>query len=320
MTKVTIATFNCENLFRRYKFTTKAKPETIKKANEQLINEGVLLNEKFFTRIIDEEKKLTAQAILATNADIIALQEVENLETLKSFVSNFLKNKGYHYQILIDGNDMRLIDVALISKIPFTNVRTNQFLKGTDKKNVFSRDCLEVDFEISGKPLTLFVNHFKSMMEMGENDPVKSRAATKPKREKQSKAVVDILNKRFNNQPEKHNWIMMGDLNDYPDAHTGLDLLLKSGFMENVLDRLPKTERWTHFWDTSKVKEAEKYKQIDYLFLSKTLAQKNKTVKPIIVRNGLSPKAKKATDPRFTGVTDKIVASDHCPVAITLEI
>lgn len=313
MSTITIATFNCENLFRRYKFSSTLKPEQI----EKKLQDGFIVDKTVLTTINQTERKLTADAIKATGADIVCLQEVENLDTLKNFISTFLNSSGYKYKILIDGRDPRLIDVALISKIPFGNVKTHQY--GTGK--VFSRDCLEVEFDLNGSSFTLFVNHLKSMFDKGNLTPAQKRKKTGVKRKAQCKEVLDIIQKKYNN-PEQANWAVVGDLNDYPDQSTSLKLLLESPWMENIVQsRIANAaERWTHFWDTTEVPVEERYKQIDYIFLSKKLADSNPSATPVIIRKGIITKATKYTGPRFAEVTDKQGASDHCPVAVTIKL
>lgn len=317
MSKITIATFNCENLFQRFKFTAKASPQKVDNA----VKNGFIIDRTLFQRIIDDEKKLTAKAIVATGADIVCLQEVENLDTLKNFCSKYLTGKNsYPYKILIDGNDPRLIDVAILSKIPIDSVVTHQYKKGSNNRNVFSRDCLEARFTIGTKPFSVFVNHFKSMLDKSAKTPAQSRANTAAKRKAQCEAVVDILKQRFAN-PGKAAWAVVGDFNDYIDGQTSLAALTNQPWLENVVDRLPVAERWTHWWDTTKVPIPERYKQIDYILLSKSLAQANATVKPVIIREGLPRKAALYTGPRFTGVgPSKPSASDHCPVVIKISI
>ena len=307
MKTLKIATFNCENLFTRFKFT--GKVISGKNEMDKIIKNGFILNDKYFDKIIEKERSLTADAIKETNAEIIALEEIENMETLKSFNSEFLSGCGYKYKMLIDANDPRFIDVAVLSKIPIESVVTHQFMRTKDNKSyIFSRDCLEINFKPDVAPVTLFVNHFKSMME--------GRDETRARRLVQSETVLDIIKNRFGNKPEEANWIVLGDLNDYPEGNTGVEPLLNSGLMTNVIERLPKEEQWTHWWDAR-----DEYKQIDYIFLSKSLAEKNSRSEPVIIRKGLSKKANKYTGERFDGIGDlRPHASDHCPVVIEMEL
>jgi endonuclease/exonuclease/phosphatase family metal-dependent hydrolase len=309
-TPITIATFNCENLFKRYKFSTKASQA--KKDNA--VENGFIMDDDLFVTLIDEEKKLTAQAIKATKADIICLQEVENLDTLKSFQSQFLGD--YKFKYLIDGNDPRFIDVAVLSKIEATHLITHQYdKKGTS--NIFSRDCLEIQFDIKGTPLTFFVNHFKSMLDKA--NPKAGRANTMAKRKMQSERVVEIIKTKFGTALEQENFIVLGDLNDYLPS-PGINPLLKQPWLENVVTRLPQEEQWTHFWDGAP-KTEDPYKQIDYILLSQSLAADNPNAIPNIVRNGLCLNAKQYTGKRFEGVGKKNpAASDHCPIAITINV
>jgi endonuclease/exonuclease/phosphatase family metal-dependent hydrolase len=315
MTNITIATFNCENLFRRFKFNSKLTPPQI----EKKLKDGFIIDKTVLTTVNQAERRLTADAIKATKADIVCLQEVENMDTLKNFLSQHMASSGYKYRMLIDAKDPRLIDVALISKLPFSTVKTHQF--GEEGK-AFSRDCLEVNFEINGKPLTIFVNHFKSMFDRSNLTPDEKRKKTAPKRVAQCEAVLKIIKQKFKNSPQKDNWLVVGDLNDYPDATTSLKKLTDSPLMENIVQTriTDPNERWTHYWDTTTIPIDDRYKQIDYIFLSKKLADANPAAVPSIIRNGMITKATKYNGPRFTGVTNKQGASDHCPVAVTITI
>lgn len=315
MAKIKIASFNCENLFMRYRFSSKLSD----KKKEEAVKNGFIIDPFMFQRITDEEKVITAKAIKETKADIIGLIEVENMDTLKNFCTQYLKD--YKYKALIDGNDPRLIDVALISKIPFDNIVTHQTMKlQGQSKPVFSRDCLEVNFTISGKPFAVFVNHFKSMLDKKAKTPAQGRSNTATKRINQSKAVINILKRKYGNNPGNHSWVLLGDLNDYNDSKSSLKELYQSPWMVNLLEKeLPAGENWTHYWDTTKVSVAERYKQIDYLFPSKSLYQKLNG-KPEIVRKGIITKATKYQGPRFADVTDKIGASDHCPIAAAFNL
>ena len=88
--------------------------------------------------------------------------------------------------------------------------------------------------------------------------------------------------------------------------------------VENVLDRLHEDQRWTHFFDGAPAGE-ERFRQLDYLLLSTSLAGAAQA-KPAVERRGLSTKATRATQKRFPRVTATTVASDDCPLAITLNL
>lgn len=301
-TPITIATFNCENLFKRYKFSSKLADDK----KQDAVENGFILDKTIFETILPEERTLTAQAIKATNADIVYLQEVENLDTLKTFQSQFLGQ--YPFQYLIDGNDPRLIDVAVLSKFEAGSIRTHQFDKVGSTK-IFSRDCFEIEYNIGGTVLTLFVNHLKSMLG-GE-------AETDDRRKVQAERIVEIIKNKFGSNPAKENFIVLGDFNAQPSS-ISINPLLSQPWLENVIaTRIKdKTNQWTHFFEREK-----SVAHLDYLLLSKKLAQANKTAVPQIIRNGLCLKATQFSGARFEGIgSSRPAASDHCPVAITINI
>jgi endonuclease/exonuclease/phosphatase family metal-dependent hydrolase len=302
-----IATFNCENLFRRFRFNANVKPE---KANSN----GFTINEIAFDILNSAEKKLTGQAVKATDADILALQEVESLEVLRRFRSDYLKGAGYLHLMLIEGNDPRAIDVAVLSRHPLRARSYTHLRSGSTP--LFSRDCLEIDVDISGKALTLYVNHLKSMLD--KKDPKNGRKNTRARRVTQSRMVKQIVTDRFGANPGVAPFVVLGDLNDYLGPGSGIDELVQWNAVENVVDRLPPTERWTHYWADAP-SPLEGYKQIDYVLPSTSLAAASAAA-PSIIRKGLSTKAAAYTGPRFKDVTAKSTASDHCPVVFDLTL
>ena len=297
--RVRLATFNCENLFARYKFKRNFDPRE---------SDGFTINDLAFDIFEETEKQITGQAIQEVDADVIALQEVESLPVLDRFNSRYLAPMKYRYRFLVDSHDPRGIDVAVLSRCPILSVRSYR-----DERNaantgwLFSRDCLEVQIDAEGKPLFLYVNHFKSMLG--------GRDQTKPKRVEQATQVAKIIDARWKQTGFEGNFVVLGDLNDYPDAKTSLGALLTHAGLKNVIERLPKSEQWTHYY----AGESE-YRQLDYLFLSKSLAAAN-TAAPGIMRKGLPYRAERYEGPRFNNVGEnEPKASDHAPMYVDLDL
>ncbi|MDD2890643.1 MAG: endonuclease/exonuclease/phosphatase family protein [bacterium] len=305
-TKIRIGTFNVENLFARFKF----KANEGKKEDTYLSN-GWTINETAFEVTNPEERRFTANAIRDLDADVLALQEVENLNILKRFNNGYLKELGYSYFALISGNDPRFINIAVLSRYPIVHIRSHQHCRRPDSKSlIFSRDCLEVDVFLPGeKTFTLYINHFKSMLG--------GREATMEKRKLQTETVVKIINARFDKNINKKAFVVLGDFNDYRDgdnASPGLAPLLKQEWLSDAVMRLPANERWTHFY-----KGTKEYNQLDYILLSKAIADSNIDSKPIIIRKGQPLRAGNYN--QYAGIgQDKPKASDHCPVGIDIKL
>lgn len=283
--RLRVATFNAENLFLRYPF------------GQETPGAPFVPSDLF-------HRQITADALRAIRADVVALQEIESLQTLKKFNAHFLAERSYRYAMCIEGNDSRGIDVALLSRFPLACLRTHQFETEEgeqDARPLFPRDCLEAQIALpGGRLLTLFINHFKSMA--GDRDGTMSR------RRAQAQRVAQIVEERFPD-PADADWIVLGDLNDYPPS-PGLEPLLSRPYLENVVARQPEPERWTHHWAFG-----DEYRQLDYLLVSQRLAAANPEALPEIERRGLPGRAARAEEERFPGVGfDHPKASDHCPV------
>lgn len=286
-----IATFNVENLMERYIFSGGA--------NNRRGNGAVAMKDVVDKDVIraldmartaasdDDARQLTALTLAAAQADIICLQEVENLDALEAFERNYLwRMTGIDYprKAWLPGNDRRGIDVALMARratddgtpIELGSVTSHHDMRyGTaglyhqdlkrlglnPKDRVFRRDCLEVDLRIGGQPLTVYVGHFKSMG--SSQDGVDGRDYTRPIRHAEALGFRKILEKRFGERAERMNWLIAGDLNDYTqrlvvstapenfaiceETPSGLDPLFRDGFSVNLMDRRPAHNRWTFY-------------------------------------------------------------------------
>jgi len=95
--------------------------------------------------------------------DIIALQEVENVDILDRLRNEYLANSGYGSPILIEGTDRRGIDVAFLSRLPLASparLHPIEFVEFAER-GADTRGVLEATFELpDGSLLTGYSVHF----------------------------------------------------------------------------------------------------------------------------------------------------------------
>jgi len=303
-----IGTFNTENLFIRYLFNRMKKEKSITPSHEkidELSHDALGFSLEDFQTVNGPQRRNTARVITENQPDILAVQEVENIMALKLFDRNYL-NKSYEYKMLIDGNDSRGIDVGIFSKYPIVHVRSFQFDKDQEGTFIFSRDCLEADILLPNKKLlTVYVNHFKSKIGGGEE-----------RRRKQANQVTKIIQDRFGEDLDKHDFVIFGDLNAGPKEQELKSLLELNGIENVVQTRLPEADRWTHYYLPE-----NKAEQLDYLLLSSSLTKKNLQAVPFIERRGLGDYVKIYQGPRFPGVgSEGTEASDHCAIYMPIQV
>jgi endonuclease/exonuclease/phosphatase family metal-dependent hydrolase len=308
-------------LFARFRFDKNVDPE-------KAVKDGWLANKTYFSVDNETEKALTAAAIKTTKADVIALQEIESLQALKGFRNKYLKYQGYHHAFLVDGNDPRLIDIGILSRFPIERIDTHIHEWDKDLRSpLFSRDCLECDIVLPEKKrLRLFINHFKSMY--NPEDKCNGRRATREKREHQAMRVKEIVSEEFPNgeDDQQHPFAILGDFNDYlqtdSQGKTSIGKLVKWNRVENIVARLPKEDQWTHYYKGDRsCGFGKNYKQLDYILLSKPLADSNPDTEIKIIRDGLPKSADKYNGHRFANIgMHKPKASDHCPVVVQLQV
>jgi len=241
----------------------------------------------------------TARVIAEVNADVICLMEIEGRIELQKFhdevlFKQFLHPAGkafYENILLIDGNDDRGIDVAVMSRLPVLSLRTHINEPPGHNGNIaatFSRDCLEVTIKLpNNKQLLVMVNHFKSKR------PSPGDPNSNSRREKQARRVAELLD-AHNLQTEFV--VVAGDLNDTPDSQPLKPLLTKNGLF-NVNAKLPVADRFTF---------RSPKEQIDYLLISDAL--KAKLTNMHVERQGIFA----GNIPHFPTVTSRRTeASDH---------
>ncbi|MFC4625370.1 endonuclease/exonuclease/phosphatase family protein [Daeguia caeni] len=366
----TIATFNVENLMRRFDFSgfrNQLHQDRSLQLFEISDEEQYRLLEQARTMAhTDDTRQLTALAIADTRADILCLQEVDNLAALNAFEYGYLFKMighGYRRKYLVDGNDSRGIDVAVLVRdetrdgkpISVDAVTSHAHVTYTDyglydpvlaelgiepHDRIFRRDCLNIDLRIGNKPLSLFVTHLKSMT--GSRNGFDGRIASLPIRQAETRAIRRIIEDKFGaNRAAERRWLICGDFNDYRERivitgdrwngydftpvreeQSALNELLDDGFAVNLVERRPVMDRWTLYH--TRGPEERHLCQLDYILASPSLAARNEKAVPAIIRNGqpyrtiFPPDQVVERYPR-TG-WDRPKASDHCPVAVTLNV
>ncbi len=190
---LTIATFNVLNLFDEHDDPYHADEGTEAKPVAEL------------TALAESIRKL--------DADVLALQEVENRGMLERFNAAMLSDMGYAHVVLFEGNDLRGIDVALLSRLPVGPVTSHRHLRfsdGSDGAMRFNRDLLRVRIEPAGfAPFDVFVVHFKSKRG-GETQ-------TEPFRIGECRKAREILSDVLANDPDAR-FVICGDFNDTFDS------------------------------------------------------------------------------------------------------
>ncbi|MCO4745203.1 MAG: endonuclease/exonuclease/phosphatase family protein [Proteobacteria bacterium] len=309
-----VATFNVENLFTRYLFARGVD-------SRHAATHGFTTEDLRFRMAEPSAKRLTAETLLALNADVVALQEVESLDVLKQFRDRYLGGREvWPHALVIDGNDSRRIDVGVLSRFPIVHARSWQHLR-SERGFTFDRDCLEVDVSGPLGVLTLYVNHFKSMRAPNRTRG-SGRALTRARRLEQTAAVRNIITERFGPDPSDAPFIVLGDFNDFvADDHqgrSGIRDFVEWSAVENVLNRLPEDERWTHFFAGRRGGLDPAYRQLDFLMPSRGLAARNPQL-PEVERRGQPGRARRFSGQRFEGVGEsRPKASDHCPIVFEL--
>ncbi len=134
------------------------------------------------------------------NADIIALQEVENINAF-NLLRKRLKKVGCEYRYSSIANKQNSsVKVALLSK--YKIIESSEIKIDNSKQK---RSILEVHLNIENNSLIIFVNHWKSKYNLGKES----------KRIKSAKALIN----RIKNLPKDKEYIILGDFNSNYDEY-----------------------------------------------------------------------------------------------------
>lgn len=185
---IRFVTWNVENLFD-------AKDDYYRS------DESMMTSEKE----VDYKMQKIASVLNHLNADIVALQEVENRGVLSELNRKYLKDLGYEV-VLFEGNDSRGIDNALLTRLPVEKVSSYRHSDYEDKNGDprrFGRDLLQV--RIGGAlNADVFVVHFKAQPGGAKSDT---------KREAEALKVLTVISDEMRG-PKDYRVLIAGDFNE----------------------------------------------------------------------------------------------------------
>lgn len=293
--EITVGTFNLNNLFSRYNFEAEidalpAGGPDLGGTVEYKFAPGSIRLRTYLGRLVKAKDPTATQKITdrirTMSADVLAVQEVEDIDTLRQFNRDWLNNL-YPYVTLIEGNDPRLIDVGVLSKLPVGGVTSWQHARhaADPAQPVFGRDLIEVEIlndARTKKLFTLFNTHLKSHFVDFRTDPVVGAQANNERRRRQAETIAAIVKART--RPDSV-YIITGDMNDPPESEfiaafaASAELKLVNALTNPAETRPPKTDdpmpassAWTHRFKPSG--QPANYELFDHLWLSPALAGK----------------------------------------------
>jgi len=239
---ITVGTFNLNNLFSRYNFTGEIKAirdedTSVDSDVHYEFKEGDIYRIRtYMGRLVkakdEDDTTKIAERIDTMNLDILAVQEVEDVDTLLNFNRNSL-NVPYPYVGLIEGNDPRLIDVGILSRYPLGGMTSWKHAVHSDDPSIpiFGRDLAEVEvynMTRSRKLFTIYNNHLKSHFVDFREDEVEGEKNNTTRRTRQSEKIAEIVKQQM--RPDS-SFIILGDMNDPPNSKA-----LKPFVKDNELD------------------------------------------------------------------------------------
>lgn len=292
---VTVGTFNLNNLFSRFNFQAEIDAAPVDGAGGITLtfDRDAVSVRAFMGRLVKakeagETAEIARRITEAMDVDVLAVQEVEHIEILKRFNLEHLGNL-YPHAVLIEGNDQRLIDVGLLSKLPIGAITSHQAATHPDDpgRPVFSRDLLQVEIlkPNGDKLFDIYNTHLKSHFVPFGQDPVAGARLANERRQRQAEAISRVIGRM---ERPNSRFILLGDMNDPPDSEFLAPMLtadnrpLTNALADAQETRPPKPETpgqgpgpqspiWTHRFNPPGP-ETPRYELFDQIWVSEALS------------------------------------------------
>ncbi|MFZ1884579.1 MAG: endonuclease/exonuclease/phosphatase family protein [Rhodoplanes sp.] len=208
--------------------------------------------------------------------------------------------------MLIDGNDDRGIDVAIMTREDYPIVSIASHVDDAiGRSRIFSRDCPQFEIRTAkGNPLFVLVNHLKSK-------GFGSKAASDARRQRQARRVKEI----YDELVSKHRFVaIIGDLNDTP-ASAPLAVLTQDPTLKDI-------SAHPNFDDGGRpgtFGNGTASNKIDYILLSPELFARTKAGG--IFRMGVWGGKNGTLFPHYPEITKAVeAASDHAAIWAEIDI
>jgi predicted extracellular nuclease len=180
------------------------------------------------TQRFHQNVKAAAQKIITTFGlpDIIALQEVENINTLNQIIHQIQLASGVHYRaVLREGNDISGINVGFLIQSNYQVISVNQLFKQTKltfvNSPLFSRPPLLIEVCKQSNCLSLLNLHLRSMI--GIRSKTKGHRV-RTKRLEQATKIAKWIN-QFQSVRLGQPLMVLGDLNALSPSDQYIDVV-----------------------------------------------------------------------------------------------
>lgn len=177
-----------------------------------------------------------ADAILRLDADVVLLQEIETERCMEALSAHL--GETYPVQVLGESGGTASIDVAVVGR--GEEIRVMRHGQGAiplpeGGLTTFARELLEVELEIEGIPVIVFVAHF-----------VSKRSNSDDRRLAEATMTHDIITQRARGRADAL-VVLGGDLNDTPGSPP-LNALTDSGLLQRAGDELTPPQDATYIF------------------------------------------------------------------------
>ena len=240
-------------------------------------------------------------------ADVIALQEVENIDVLERLRTEYLEDLGYLPAILVEGTDVRGIDVAFLSRLPLAAEPELHplLLPEFPDRQGDTRGVLQADFTLpDGSILTGFSVHFPAPFH-----PTEMRVA-----------AFEHLQKLRAALPDTHHVFAAGDFNTTS----------REDAREGMLDRYARPY-WTLAHDigcgecngTHYYGRDDTWSFLDMILFSPARGEKATAqirADSVAIANGNPAQTSPDGTPERFRSAEKTGVSDHWPMIATIEL